>query len=153
MRIGTKGRYAVVALIDVALNGEKGPVALGEVALRQHISLSYLEQLFAMLRRAGLVMASRGPGGGYRLQRPAAEIALADVFQAVEDGSGQAEGGRDWLAGPGAHVWTGLDQHIANFLRTLTLADAARGATPAGRPSLAAQPARVTGLSADVKLA
>ncbi|OYW59406.1 MAG: hypothetical protein B7Z40_21695, partial [Bosea sp. 12-68-7] len=63
MRVGTKGRYAVVALVDVALNGEKGPVALGEVAHRQQISLSYLEQLFAMLRRAGLVVASRGPGG------------------------------------------------------------------------------------------
>ena len=151
MRVGTKGRYAVVALVDVALNGEKGPVALGEVAQRQQISLSYLEQLFAMLRRAGLVVASRGPGGGYRLQRRASEISLADVFGAVADGSGQGEGGRDWLSGPAAHVWTGLDQHITGFLSTLTLADAVRGEA---RNGSAGQPGRMaSGLSADVKLA
>jgi len=154
MRVGTKGRYAVVALVDVALNGEKGPVALGEVAQRQQISLSYLEQLFAMLRRAGLVIASRGPGGGYRLQRPASEISLADVFAAVEDGSGPVEGGRDWIAGPAAHVWAGLDQHIAGFLKTLTLADAAGSPSPGIRNGAGGQPARAaSGLSADVKLA
>jgi Rrf2 family iron-sulfur cluster assembly transcriptional regulator len=154
MRVGTKGRYAVVALVDVALNGEKGPVALGEVAQRQQISLSYLEQLFAMLRRAGLVVASRGPGGGYRLQRPANEISLAEVFGAVEEGSGQAEGGRDWSAGPAAQVWAGLDQQIAAYLSTLTLADAAQGQSPAFRNTSTGQPARVApGLSADVKLA
>ena len=154
MRVGTKGRYAVVALVDVALNSGKGPVALGEVAQRQQISLSYLEQLFAMLRRAGLVVASRGPGGGSRLQRPAAEISLADVFGAVEEPSGHSEGGRDWFAGPAAHVWAGLDEHIAGFLRTLTLADAARGEAPVLRNGSAGQPARMApGLSADVKLA
>lgn len=126
MRVGTKGRYAAVALIDIIRHSHKGPVALGEVAQRQRISLSYLEQLFAMLRRAGIVIASRGPGGGYRVQRPAEDIALAEVFRAVEDAANPAESGRDWTEGPGSHVWASLDQHIAAFLEKVSLADAAR---------------------------
>jgi Rrf2 family iron-sulfur cluster assembly transcriptional regulator len=155
MRVGTKGRYAVVALIDIANHSKKGPVALGEVAQRQQISLSYLEQLFAMLRRAGLVVASRGPGGGYRIQRPAEEIALMDVFRAVEDGSSPGEGSRNWAAGPGAGVWADLDEHITGFLEQRTLADAAREAGEAPRPGSSALPAarKQPGLSADVKLA
>jgi len=126
MRVGTKGRYAAVALIDIIRHSHKGPVALGEVAQRQRISLSYLEQLFAMLRRAGLVVASRGPGGGYRVHRPAEDIALAEVFRAVEDVANPGESGRDWADGPGSHVWASLDQHIAAFLEKVSLADAAR---------------------------
>lgn len=155
MRVGTKGRYAVVALVDIVNHSKKGPVALGEVAQRQQISLSYLEQLFAMLRRAGLVVASRGPGGGYRLQRPAEEIALVDVFRAVEDGSSQSEGGRNWSAGPGAHIWAALDEHISGFLERRTLAEAAMEAVEPARAASngVAAPRKQPGLSADVKLA
>jgi Rrf2 family iron-sulfur cluster assembly transcriptional regulator len=157
MRVGTKGRYAVVALVDIVHHSEKRPVALGEVAQRQQISLSYLEQLFAMLRRAGLVVASRGPGGGYRLQRPPVDISLAEVFQAVEDASGQLsggqpDGGRDWLAGAAAGVWAGLDQQIETYLRKVTLAEAAHSQAPetGGLRVLADQQ---SGLSAGAKLA
>jgi Rrf2 family iron-sulfur cluster assembly transcriptional regulator len=151
MRVGTKGRYAVVAMVDIVRNSQKGPVALGEVAQRQQISLSYLEQLFAMLRRAGLV----GPGGGYRIQRPADEITLMEVFRAVEDGSSPGEGSRNWAVGPGANVWAELDEHIAGFLERRTLADAALEAAESSRvgsPALAAV-RKQPGLSADVKLA
>jgi len=168
MRVGTKGRYAVVALVDVFHNSQKGPVALGEVAQRQQISLSYLEQLFAMLRRAGLVIASRGPGGGYRLQRSADDITLAEVFQAVEESSaqvaggqaesGRVESGRDWSAGPAAGVWAGLDQQIETYLRTVTLAEAGRGSDAARAEAPTREPVRIVsgqqgGLSAGVKLA
>ena len=125
MRVSSKGRYAVVALVDVAQNSSVRPASLADVAQRQKISLSYLEQLFAHLRRAGLVAASRGPGGGYRLQRPAAEISVADVFQAVEDvASTPSEGGaRDWSEGPAAELWAALDGHISRFLAKTSLAE------------------------------
>lgn len=124
MRMSSKGRYAVVAILDVAENAGPRPVSLADVAVRQRISLSYLEQLFAMLRRAGLVAASRGPGGGYRLQRPAGEITVGQVFQAVEDGNGSAENGaRDWSEGPAAGLWEALDAHVDRFLAKVTLAD------------------------------
>ncbi|MEY2758753.1 MAG: HTH-type transcriptional regulator IscR [Pseudomonadota bacterium] len=128
MRMSSKGRYAVVAVLDVAANAGVKPVSLADVAIRQRISLSYLEQLFAMLRRAGLVAASRGPGGGYRLQRPAAEITVGQVFQAVEDGGNSNENGsRDWTEGPAAALWQALDAHIDRFLETVTLADLLAG--------------------------
>jgi Rrf2 family iron-sulfur cluster assembly transcriptional regulator len=124
MRVSSKGRYAVVALVDVARKSGNKPVSLADVAARQRISLSYLEQLFALLRRANLVAASRGPGGGYRLQRPAGEITVADVFRAVEDGSGgsPAEGGpRDWSEGPASGLWAALDAHVERFLEQASL--------------------------------
>lgn len=125
MRVSSKGRYAVVALLDVAENSASRPASLADVAARQKISLSYLEQLFAHLRRAGLVAASRGPGGGYRLQRPAAEITVLDVFQAVEDvANSPAEGGsRDWTEGPAADLWLALDDNISQFLERTRLSD------------------------------
>lgn len=124
MRVSSKGRYAVVALVDVAENSALRPVALADVASRQRISLSYLEQLFALLRRAGLVQASRGPGGGYRLQRAAGEISVAEVFRAVEEPGTAADGtGRDWSQGPAAGLWTALDEHMEQFLDKATLAE------------------------------
>src|ERR1700733_59858 len=86
MRLSTKGRYAVMAMADLAAH-EQGarPVSLADVAQRQEISLSYLEQLFAKLRRGGLVRSVRGPGGGYRLSRPATEIRVADIIVAVDE--------------------------------------------------------------------
>lgn len=128
MRMSSKGRYAVVAVLDVAGNAGTRPVSLADVAVRQRISLSYLEQLFAMLRRAGLVAASRGPGGGYRLQRPATEITVGQVFQAVEDAAASTEtGARDWSEGPAAGLWDALDAHIGRFLERVTLADLLAG--------------------------
>ena len=85
MRLTTKGRFAVTAMIDVALNAHAGPVALAEVSERQHISLSYLEQLFAKLRRRGLVDSVRGPGGGYMLGKPVAVMSVADIILAVDE--------------------------------------------------------------------
>jgi Rrf2 family transcriptional regulator, iron-sulfur cluster assembly transcription factor len=129
MRMSSKGRYAIVAVLDVAGHAGARPVSLADVAVRQRISLSYLEQLFAMLRRSGLVAASRGPGGGYRLQRPADEITVGQVFQAVEDGSASNDNGaRDWSEGPAAGLWQALEGHIEQFLDRVTLADLLAGA-------------------------
>ena len=84
MKLSTKGRYAMIALVDLAIEGQKGLVSLGGIAERQDISLAYLEQLFVKLRRAGLVASVRGPGGGYHLARPASEIRVSDILEAVE---------------------------------------------------------------------
>lgn len=85
MRLSTKGRYAVMAMVDLAKHGGAVPVALSEIAARQEISLSYLEQLFAKLRRGGLVRSVRGPGGGYRLALTAAETRISDIILAVDE--------------------------------------------------------------------
>jgi Rrf2 family iron-sulfur cluster assembly transcriptional regulator len=86
MRLTSKGRYAVMALADLAVHGgEARAIPLQDIAARQEISLSYLEQLFARLRRAGIVAGMRGPGGGYRLARPAADVAIAEVIVAVDE--------------------------------------------------------------------
>ena len=85
MKLSTKGRYAVMAMVDLASRGPGRPVALAEIASRQEISLSYLEQLFAKLRRAGLVMSVRGPGGGYKLGQHADNLRIADIILAVDE--------------------------------------------------------------------
>lgn len=85
MRLTTKGRYAVTAMLDLALHDGRGPIALADISMRQGISLSYLEQLFARLRRQELVSSARGPGGGYRLGRAAEAISVADVISAVDE--------------------------------------------------------------------
>ena len=85
MRLSTKGRYAVTAMMDIALHEEMGPVTLADISQCQGISLSYLEQLFARLRKGGLVEGVRGPGGGYRLARPANQISVADIIQSVDE--------------------------------------------------------------------
>lgn len=154
MRVSSKGRYAVVALLDVAENATTRPVSLADVAARQKISLSYLEQLFAHLRRAGLVGASRGPGGGYRLQRAAKEITILEVFQAVEDiANTPAEGSsRDWTEGPAAELWQALDDHISRFLEKTTMADL-MGEAADGTRFFRTVPEARSGLSGDGKLA
>jgi Rrf2 family iron-sulfur cluster assembly transcriptional regulator len=85
MKLTTRGRYAVTAMLDLALHQQTGPVSLADIADRQGISLSYLEQIFSRLRRQGLVASTRGPGGGYRLSRAAVEISVADVIGAVDE--------------------------------------------------------------------
>lgn len=102
MRLSTRGRFAVAAMIDVALREHRGPVSLAAVSARQQISLSYLEQLFAQLRRAGLVDSTRGPGGGYSLGRRAEQISVADIIATVDPGSPDEEAA-------GATVKTGDD--------------------------------------------
>lgn len=85
MRLSTKGRYAVMAMADLASQGNGKPVALADIATRQEISLSYLEQLFGKLRKGALVKSVRGPGGGYRLARPGADIRVSDIILAVDE--------------------------------------------------------------------
>lgn len=131
MKLSTKGRYAMVALVDLALQRGDGVVSLAEISKRQDISLPYLEQLFVKLRRAGLVESVRGPGGGYRLARPASEIRVVDVLAAVDEtvsamhkGAG-ASGG---LSGSRAQslanrLWEGLSAHVYVFLHQTRLSD------------------------------
>ncbi len=115
--MSTKGRFAVNAMIDLTLRERSGPVALAAIATRQQISLSYLEQLFSRLRRAGLVQSTRGPGGGYTLGRDAAEISVADVMLAVEDGEleGEERGREEAPRGPdlSGSLWSSV-QHVSH---------------------------------------
>jgi Rrf2 family iron-sulfur cluster assembly transcriptional regulator len=132
MRLSTKGRYAVMAMADLAQHeAANKPVSLADIAQRQEISLSYLEQLFAKLRRGGLVKSVRGPGGGYRLSRPAAELRIADVIVAVDEPiaatrckPGTAKG----CTGQGARcvthdLWEELGRQIHVFLSSVSLSD------------------------------
>lgn len=151
MRVGSKGRYAVAALIDVASHSGRGPVPLAEVASRQKISLSYLEQLFAMLRRGNLVVSSRGPGGGYRLQRPAHAISIGEVFRAVEETEDGHDRDRPGSGGPAAALWSALDHHICQFLAGVTLAQVMAGETMEVVPGGAAS-TLAPALSAEAKL-
>lgn len=126
MRLTTKGRYAVTAMLDLALHYEDGPITLADISQRQGISLSYLEQLFAKLRRKGLVDSTRGPGGGYRLSRVPAEIPVADVIIAVDEklettrcgGLGNCQEDERCLT---HDLWTELSDQIYTFLSGISL--------------------------------
>lgn len=132
MRLSTKGRYAVMAMADLSRHGDDRAVSLAEIAARQEISLSYLEQLFARLRRAGLVRSVRGPGGGYRLARPAAETPVAAIVLAVDEpiratrcvGQGSPQGcmvgGERCIT---HHLWEDLGAEIHAFLASVSLED------------------------------
>ncbi len=127
MRLSTKGRYAVTAMLDLAIHHVQGPVTLAEISENQGISLSYLEQLFARLRKCGLVEGLRGPGGGYRLSRHPRDISVADVITAIGEGidATQCEGREDCQDGERCltHVlWTRLGKEIYEFLNGITLA-------------------------------
>jgi len=128
MRLTTKGRFAVTAMIDIAMYGAKGPVTLAGVSDRQKISLSYLEQLFGKLRRAGLVESVRGPGGGYRLARPADAVSVADVITAVDEPIDATKcGGQENCKDDGKRcmtheLWSNLNAHIFAYLRSVSLA-------------------------------
>lgn len=131
MKLSTKGRYAMVALVDIALQPGDTLVTLGEISQRQDISLPYLEQLFVKLRRADLVASVRGPGGGYRLARPATEIRVVDVLSAVDEtvdamhkgagASGGASGSR--AQSLSNRLWEGLSAHVYVFLHQTRLSD------------------------------
>lgn len=120
MRMSTKSRFAVQAMTDLALRERSGPVALAQIAARQGVSLSYLEQLFSRLRRAGLVESTRGPGGGYTLGRRTTEISAADIVNAVEDDVAvpASEGGRMELT---RDLWADLDAVMLRHLATVPL--------------------------------
>ncbi len=126
MRLTTRGRYAVTAMLDLALHHERGPVSLAEIAERHGISQSYLEQLFARLRRNGLVDGLRGPGGGYRLGRPGANISVADVVDAVNEnvdatrcgGQRNCHGEQRCLT---HDLWEELSGQIRDFLSNVSL--------------------------------
>lgn len=128
MRLTTKGRYAVTAMLDLALHTDQGPVSLADISTRQGISLSYLEQLFARLRQFKLVKSVRGPGGGYQLIGAAADISVAQVVDAVSEsldatrceGKGNCQEGEVCLT---HHLWEDLSAQIHQFLNGISLAD------------------------------
>ena len=131
MRLTTKGRFAVTAMIDVAMHGMHSPVTLAAVSERQKISLSYLEQLFGKLRRHGLVESVRGPGGGYNLAHPADRVSVADVILAVDEPIDATQcGGRENCFDDRRcmthELWAGLNEHIFGYLRSVTLAELVR---------------------------
>ncbi len=128
MRLTTKGRYAVTAMLDLALHAGSGPVALADISERQGISLSYLEQLFAKLRRKKLVTSVRGPGGGYCLGRDVAEVGVAEVIDAVDESvdATRCHGTEGCQQGDVClthHLWCDLSQQIHDFLSGITLSD------------------------------
>ncbi|HUE93158.1 Fe-S cluster assembly transcriptional regulator IscR [Pseudomonas sp.] len=128
MRLTTKGRYAVTAMLDLALHAQRGPVSLADISERQGISLSYLEQLFAKLRRGNLVSSVRGPGGGYQLSRDMGGIQVAEVIDAVNESvdATRCQGQGDCHAGDTClthHLWCDLSQQIHEFLSGISLAD------------------------------
>jgi Rrf2 family iron-sulfur cluster assembly transcriptional regulator len=139
MQLSTRARYAVMALVDLAAQDACcGPVSLSCVAERQQLSLCYLEQLFGPLRRAGLVISARGPGGGYRLARPAGSIAIAEIIDAVDEpirATRCAQAGQGCLRGAAGvqkpcathDLWAELGRQIDLFLRAVTLADVVQG--------------------------
>ena len=135
MRLTTKGRFAVTAMIDVALHGARGPVTLAAISERQKISLSYLEQLFGKLRRSGLVDSVRGPGGGYNLGRAPELVAVADIIIAVDEPIDATQcGGRENCLDDRRcmthELWAGLNGHIFHYLRSVTLAELVRQQGP-----------------------
>jgi Rrf2 family iron-sulfur cluster assembly transcriptional regulator len=126
MKLTSKGRYAVTAMIDIALNQDIGSITLSEISERQDISLSYLEQLFAKMKRADLVRSARGPGGGYRLSRAASEISISQIIFAVDEnldprkceGKGNCQGGKQCLS---HRLWDDLSGMIEEFLSDVNL--------------------------------
>jgi Rrf2 family iron-sulfur cluster assembly transcriptional regulator len=128
MKLTSKGRYAVTAMLDLALHTHQGPVTLAGISERQGISLSYLEQLFTRLRKHGLVSSTRGPGGGYSLSRLPGDIAIAEVVTAVDEsvdatrcgGRGDCQDGNRCLT---HELWAELSEQIYGFLNDISLAD------------------------------
>ena len=131
MKLSTKGRYAMVAMADIALAAQENLVTLGAISKRQNISMPYLEQLFVKLRRCNLVISVRGPGGGYKLARPSHQIRIVDILTAVEesvDAMSQGAGASGGLSGSKAQsmtnrLWEGLSAHVFVYLHQTRLSD------------------------------
>jgi Rrf2 family iron-sulfur cluster assembly transcriptional regulator len=131
MRLSTKSRYAVTSLLDLVMHSDHGPVSLADISVRQGISLSYLEQLFAKMRRNKLVVSTRGPGGGYSLGSSPAQVCIADVINAVDEEMQIAD--KDVVNGSPSYepclteqLWQELSTEIENYLTTISLADMMR---------------------------
>ena len=130
MKLTTKGRYAITAMLDLAMHDGSDMVALSDISRRQGISQSYLEQLFTKLRRSGLVTSARGPGGGYRLAREAGAISLVDIVQAINENidttlCGGKKNCRDGETCLTHSLWQELGEHILKYLSTVSLAELA----------------------------
>lgn len=128
MKLTTKGRFAVTAMIDLALRQDDGPVALASISERQKISLSYLEQLFGKLRRHGLVVSVRGPGGGYCMAKPTSEVSVADVIRAVDEALDATRCGgqsncHDEETCMTHLLWTNLTNRMLDYLSSVSLAE------------------------------
>lgn len=128
MRLTTKGRFAVTAMVDLSMRQSRGPVTLAGISERQHISLSYLEQLFGKLRRHKLVSSVRGPGGGYNLARPTQEITVAEIISAVDEPldatqCGGKENCHDDKRCMTHDLWQRLNEKMHEYLASVTLAD------------------------------
>ena len=128
MRLTTKGRFAVTAMMDIALQEGVLPVALIDISERQNISLSYLEQLFGKLRRRALVTSVRGPGGGYRISQPTETITVGEIIRAVDETVDATQCGglkncKDDKECITHELWTGLNEHIFDYMDTVKLAD------------------------------
>ena len=128
MKLSTKSRYAVTSLLDLVMHSDKGPVSLADISVRQGISLSYLEQLFAKMRRNKLVVSTRGPGGGYSLGSSPDQVCIADVINAVDEEVQVAD--KDIPNGAVGYepclteqLWEELSAEIENYLTTISLAD------------------------------
>ena len=127
MRLSTKSRYAVTSLLDLVMHSDQGPVSLADISVRQGISLSYLEQLFAKMRRNKLVISTRGPGGGYSLGNAPAEVCIADVINAVDEEmkvtNRDVNGSAEYKPCLSEQLWEELSTEIENYLTSISLAD------------------------------
>ena len=128
MRLSTKSRYAVTSLLDLVMHSDQGPVSLADISVRQGISLSYLEQLFAKMRRNSLVVSTRGPGGGYSLGSSPDQVCIADIINAVDEevrveSRGGNNGNDSYEPCLTEQLWRELSAEIEDFLTTISLAD------------------------------
>lgn len=136
MKLSTKGRHAVTAMMELALQQKQGPVTLADISARQSISISYLEQLFARLRKHDLVTGTRGPGGGYCLARPAGEITIATILATVDDVSRREEQPHTQGEIPaGGQMWMHLSNRIYDYLDSITLEEAVSSYGKEGKDS------------------
>ncbi len=147
MRLTTKGRFAVTAMIDLAMRQHQGPVTLAGISQRQKISLSYLEQLFGKLRRHDLVESTRGPGGGYTLARPAKNVTVADIIFAVDEPLDATQcGGKENCDNNGPcmthELWANLNKRMIEFLDSVSLGDLVE--QQKGRESRNQQPRQIS---------
>jgi len=135
MKLSTKGRYAVIAMIELALNDKKGLLPLAELSLSQNISISYLEQLFSKLRGAGLVTGVRGPRGGYRIAKQANEISIAEIVSTVDKNTNLIlkEGTNE----EANQIWSQLSSRIYNYLNDITLEEAVASSKVTGAEMVA----------------